>query len=101
MKSRLWIPSRKKTQTRPPRPSQAGGERRPEPPRIELRSVAVNRLDAWRGAADDVEAAARHWRSVPETGRPSAALVYFAALDREEKAAGEYERACGTLRDSL
>jgi hypothetical protein len=50
-------------------------------------------LDAWREAAYDVKAAARRWRAGPADDWDAAASGFFAALEREEKAATEYERA--------
>ena len=60
----------------------------------EARAGAVRCFDAWRDAAYDVEAASRRWRSAPADDLEAAAWGFFAALDREEKAASEYERAC-------
>jgi hypothetical protein len=59
----------------------------------ERRRLAVRRFDSWREAADDVEAAARRWQNTSPDDRRAAALGFFAALDREEKAAAEYEQA--------
>jgi hypothetical protein len=59
----------------------------------ERRRAAVRRFDSWREAADDVEAASRRWRTASAADRRAAALGFFAALDREEKAAAEYEHA--------
>jgi hypothetical protein len=58
------------------------------------RAGAIRRFDAWREAAYDVEAASRRWRSASAEDWEAAACGFFAALEREEKAASEYERAC-------
>ena len=50
-------------------------------------------FDAWRDAAYDVEAASRRWEAALAGDRAEAASGFFAALDREEKAAVVYERA--------
>jgi hypothetical protein len=50
-------------------------------------------MDAWRTAADVVEATARDWTSAQALRRAVAAGAYFAALDREQRAAADYERA--------
>ena len=57
------------------------------------RHLLLNYLDAWRDAADDVEAAARYWAKAQVDEQRAAALVFFAALDREETAAAVYELA--------
>ena len=64
------------------------------PPAEAARSQAIRCFDARRDAAYDVEAASRRWRSAPADDWEAAAWGFFAALDREEKAASEYERAC-------
>jgi hypothetical protein len=56
----------------------------------------VNAMDAWRQAADDVEAAARAWRSASALQRSGTADAYFAALDSEQHAATDYELAWET-----
>ena len=68
--------------------------------RPEVRATVVRCFDAWRDAAYDVEAGARRWRIAPAGDLEGAAWGFFAALDREEKAATEYElawRAWGPL----
>jgi hypothetical protein len=65
----------------------------PRTPRTEGRARALRCFDAWRDAAYDVEAAARRWRSAPADDWEVAAWAFSAALEREEKAAREYERA--------
>jgi hypothetical protein len=69
-------------------------------PTVGLRSIARREvllaMDAWRGAADVVEATARDWTSAEALRRAVAAGAYFAALDREERAAADYERAWET-----
>ena len=69
-------------------------------PAIGLRRIArrevVRAIDAWRAAADVVEATARDWTSAQASRRAVAAGAYFAALDREERAAADYERAWET-----
>lgn len=57
------------------------------------RAVVLRRFDAWREAAYDVEAASRRWRTASDDERDRAVWAFFAALEREEKAAVEYERA--------
>jgi hypothetical protein len=59
----------------------------------ERRLVAVRRFDWWREAAYEVEATSRRWQTASAEERHAAALAFFAALDREEKAAAEYEHA--------
>jgi hypothetical protein len=65
----------------------------PDARRAEVRARAVRCFDAWRDAAYDVEAASRRWRTAQADDWEAAASGFFAALDREEKAATEYERA--------
>lgn len=65
----------------------------PDTRRAELRAGVVRCFDAWRDAAYEVEAAARRWRAGPADDWEAAASGFFAALEREEKAAAEYERA--------
>lgn len=60
--------------------------------RAEGRASVVRCFDAWRDAAYDVEAASRWWRRAPAVDWEAAAAGFFAALEREEKAASEYER---------
>ena len=57
------------------------------------RPLLLPYLDAWRDAADDVEAASRRWRAASAHARSDAALAFFAALDREEQAAAAYQLA--------
>jgi hypothetical protein len=59
----------------------------------ETRAGVVRCFDAWREAAYDVEAASRRWLSAPVEDWEAAAWGFHAALEREEKAASEYERA--------
>ena len=59
----------------------------------ERRRLAVRGFDSWREAAYEVEAASRRWQAASADDRHGAALAFFAALDREEKAAAEYEHA--------
>ncbi len=55
---------------------------------------AVDRhAHAWRCATAEADRAFRLWQSAPRGQRPLAALAFFAALDREERAALEYHRA--------
>lgn len=56
------------------------------------RASVVRAFDAWREAAYDVEKASRWWRTSPAEDWEAAASGFFAALEREEKAASEYER---------
>jgi hypothetical protein len=65
----------------------------PDTRRAGVRAKVVRCFDAWCDAAYDVEAASRRWRSAPVEEWGMAAAGFFAALDREEKAATEYERA--------
>jgi hypothetical protein len=74
------------------KPRRAPGSE-PDTRRAHGRATVVRCLDAWREAAYDVEAAARRWRAGPADDREAAASGFFAALEREEKAATEYERA--------
>jgi hypothetical protein len=53
----------------------------------------ANRASAWRDAALDAELACRRWRAAPDAERGDAAAGYLAAIEREEKAAAEYNRA--------
>jgi hypothetical protein len=52
-----------------------------------------NRADAWRDAALDAEGAFVSWKNAAHAERDTAAAVYLAAIEREEKAASEYSRA--------
>jgi hypothetical protein len=52
-----------------------------------------NRASAWRNAAVDAELAFRWWKTAAQVDRGTAAAVYLAAIEREEKAASEYGRA--------
>ena len=84
--TQLKWPRRRSTRTpgRKPRAAEPIGRHR--------RTLLVY-FDAWRDAAADVEAAWRRWRSAPPASRAEAALGFFAALEREEKAASVYELA--------
>jgi hypothetical protein len=53
-----------------------------------------NRADAWRGAAVEAELAFAWWNAAAGPERGDTAAVYMAAIEREEKAADEYRRAC-------
>jgi hypothetical protein len=79
-------------------------EARPSPEhgvqRAESRSIALRCYDAWREAAYDVEAASCRWRTASRDERPAAASGYSAALEREEKAATEYQLAWRAWRSS-
>jgi hypothetical protein len=66
---------------------------RPDGRRTETRAWVERCFDAWREAAYDVEAAARRWRAGPADDWEAAASGFLAALEREEKAATEYELA--------
>jgi hypothetical protein len=77
MRSRQRIPFRKEHAAKAPH----------------LRRHALSYYDAWREAATDVEAASRQWQAARDGEREGAALAYFVALDREEKAAAEYKIA--------
>ncbi|MFL5828176.1 MAG: hypothetical protein ACJ76V_16780 [Thermoleophilaceae bacterium] len=59
----------------------------------QVRARVVRRLDEWREAAYEVEAASRRWRDSPTDDQAGASSGFFAALEREEKAATEYESA--------
>lgn len=89
---RITIRPRPAAKSPPSRPS-AG-----DVPRGAHRQLLLGHLDAWRNAADDVEAAARYWAKAYVGERRAASLVYFAALDREETAAAVYELALKTRR---
>jgi hypothetical protein len=65
----------------------------PDTRRAEVRASVVRCFDAWRDAAYDVEVASRRWRTALPDDWEAAASGFFAALEREEKAATEYERA--------
>ena len=52
-----------------------------------------NRASAWRDAALDAELAYLWWKLAEQPDREDAAVVYLAAIEREEKAAAEYSRA--------
>lgn len=55
---------------------------------------AVDRhAHTWRCATAEADRAFRLWQSAPRRQRPLAALAFFAALDREERAALDYRRA--------
>jgi hypothetical protein len=77
---------------------------RPDARRAEVRARVVRCFDDWRDAAYDVEAASRRWRAARADDWEAAAAGFFAALDREEKAATDYQRAwrawCPTPRPS-
>jgi hypothetical protein len=60
-------------------------------PITQRRPVLLTFLDAWREAADDVEECARRWRAACIDDRADAAAAFFAALEREERAAVAYE----------
>jgi hypothetical protein len=66
---------------------------RPDALQPEGRATVVRCFDAWREAAYDVEAASRRWQGAPPDDWEASASGFFAALEREEKAAAEYERA--------
>jgi hypothetical protein len=53
----------------------------------------ANHASAWRAAAVDAELAFGWWKSARQADRGTAAAVYLAAIEREEKAANEYSRA--------
>jgi hypothetical protein len=52
-----------------------------------------NCASAWRDAAVDAELAFGWWKIADHADRGKAAVVYVAAIEREEKAAQEYSRA--------
>lgn len=60
---------------------------------LHLLKVVENHADAWRGAAADAAVAFSRWREASTADRRWASLAYLAAVEREEKAASEYERA--------
>jgi len=51
------------------------------------------RAGAWREAATDAQLAFEWWKSAGREHRVTAASVYLAAIEREEKAANEYSDA--------
>ena len=53
----------------------------------------ANRASAWREAATDAQLAFEWWKSAGQADRVTAAAVYLAAIEREEKAANEYSEA--------
>ena len=55
------------------------------------------RAHTWRSATAEADRAYRVWQSAPCRQRPLAALAFFAALDREERAALDYRRAWEAL----
>ena len=89
MKSPQRIFSRKSA------PSSQRGEKGAAPrTRIaQRRPMLLVHLDAWRDAAVEVKAAWRRWRVASGGTRANAALAFFAALEREEKAADVYRLA--------
>jgi hypothetical protein len=92
VRSRQRIPFRRERAAKAPS-SPGSGQRPVESTRAQLRRYVLSYYDAWREAAIDVEAAARQWRAARDAERNGAALAFFAALDREQKAAAEYEIA--------
>ena len=93
MMSPQSIFSRKRS-TCPRSPAErAVADRRAHEPLSQRRPILLAHLDAWRAAAIDVEASSRRWRSAAGSERADAALAYFAALEREEKAAAAYQLA--------
>jgi hypothetical protein len=92
MRSRQRIPFRKERAAKVSSPL-GSGHKPAESTRPQLRRHALSHYDAWREAATDVEAASRYWQAAQDEEREGAALAYFAALDREEKAAAEYKIA--------
>jgi hypothetical protein len=60
-----------------------------------------SRARAWRGAAFDAELAYRRWTVAARADRDDAAAVYFAAIEREEKAAAEYSKALDACRKTV
>ena len=93
MKNSHWLFTSRKS-LRPHEAEQtAAADRLAREPATQRRSVLLAYFDAWRDAADHVEAASRRWRAASGRARTEAALAFFAALDREEKAAAEYQLA--------
>ena len=92
MTSRQRISFRRERAVKAPGPP-GSGQKPVESTRSQLRRHVLSYYDAWREAATDVEAASRHWRAAQDGEREGAVLAFFAALDREEKAAAEYQIA--------
>jgi hypothetical protein len=93
MKSLQWMSSR-----RTPPGSRSGVQAAPVDRRSSgrttvRRAMLLAHLDAWREAADDVEASSRAWRGASSNERSDAALVFFAALEREKTAAFAFQLA--------
>jgi hypothetical protein len=61
-------------------------------PISDLIDAVMDGYVTWREESAAVEAAYRTWRGAPPGQRTVAFDDYFAALDREEHAAGEYRR---------
>jgi hypothetical protein len=93
MKSPQSIFSRKRSTCPDGSVRPAAADRRAHEPLAQRRPVLLAYLDAWRAAAIDVEASSRRWRSATREERAGAALAFFAALEREEKAATAYQLA--------
>jgi hypothetical protein len=66
--------------------------------RTHLRYAVEDHLEIWRRASVDAAIAFSRWHEASRGDRRSASLAYFAAVEREEKAAREYERAWMGLR---
>lgn len=94
---KIKISQLRRERTRESREHRQTGEQAVGPARREhvygLVVEVGNRANAWRDAALDSEAAYRWWRDASDGERGDAAAVYVAAIDREEQAAAEFNRA--------
>jgi hypothetical protein len=62
------------------------------PPSRQLVDAVMDRYVAWREESVAVDAAYANWRCAPSGDRALLFAAYCAALDREERAADDYER---------
>ena len=93
MNSPQWNFSRKKSPSSHGATHTTAAQGRLREPSPRRRRVLLVHHDAWREAADDVEAASRRWRAAALADRADAAVAFSAALEREEKAASAYQLA--------
>jgi hypothetical protein len=62
------------------------------PPSRQLVDALMDRYVAWREESVAVDAAYASWRRAPSGDRAMLFAAYLAALDREERAADDYQR---------
>jgi hypothetical protein len=62
------------------------------PPSPQLVDAVMDRYVAWREESVAVDAAYASWRRAPSGDRALLFAAYQAALDREERAASDYQR---------